>query len=75
VHGAEVMYARKMGLPRDKAAEAGPGAEAALRDRITAAFRSPGQVATPPNGWPLRCAARRIAWHVLDHRWEIEDKS
>jgi hypothetical protein len=26
-------------------------------------------------GWPPRYAARRIAWHVLDHAWEIEDKS
>ena len=24
--------------------------------------------------WPMRYAARRIAWHVLDHAWEIEDK-
>jgi hypothetical protein len=26
-------------------------------------------------GWPLRYAVRRIAWHVLDHVWEIEDRS
>ncbi len=26
-------------------------------------------------GWPPRYAIRRIAWHVLDHAWEIEDKS
>ena len=26
-------------------------------------------------GWPQRYAARRIAWHVLDHAWEIEDRS
>jgi hypothetical protein len=25
--------------------------------------------------WPQRYAARRIAWHALDHAWEIEDKS
>ena len=25
--------------------------------------------------WPPRYAARRLAWHVLDHAWEIEDKS
>jgi len=24
--------------------------------------------------WPLRYAARRFAWHVLDHAWEVEDK-
>jgi hypothetical protein len=25
--------------------------------------------------WPLRYAVRRIIWHVLDHAWEIEDRS
>jgi len=25
--------------------------------------------------WPARYAAHRIAWHALDHAWEIEDKS
>jgi hypothetical protein len=24
--------------------------------------------------WPSRYAARRIAWHALDHAWEIEDR-
>ena len=28
-----------------------------------------------PHTWPWRYAARRVAWHVLDHAWEIEDKS
>ena len=72
---AEVAYARKMGLPRDKAAEAGPDAATALRLRIAAALRAPGTVQAPPNGWPARYAVRRMAWHVLDHLWEIEDKS
>lgn len=26
-------------------------------------------------GWPVRSMTRRIAWHALDHAWEIEDKS
>jgi hypothetical protein len=25
--------------------------------------------------WPVSYAARRIAWHALDHAWEIEDRS
>ncbi len=25
--------------------------------------------------WPARYAARRIAWHTLDHAWEIEDRT
>ncbi len=73
VRDAEEMYARKMGLPRDKSAAEDP--VAALRARIAAWLRDPASVAAPQNGWPLRYAARRIGWHVLDHLWEIEDKS
>jgi hypothetical protein len=25
--------------------------------------------------WTVRYAARRIAWHALDHAWEMEDRS
>lgn len=25
--------------------------------------------------WPLRYGIRRTAWHVLDHAWELEDKT
>jgi hypothetical protein len=25
--------------------------------------------------WTARYAAHRIAWHALDHAWEIEDRS
>ena len=33
-------------------------------------------LAGSPNGaWPSRYSLRRLAWHVLDHAWEIEDKS
>ena len=24
--------------------------------------------------WPLPCFMRRVAWHLLDHAWEIEDR-
>ena len=43
---------------------------------ITAVLGLASDGAAPlPGGWPVRYAARRIAWHVLDHAWEIEDKS
>jgi hypothetical protein len=74
VRDAELMYARKLGLPRDKG-EPWPDAWALLRARIGAALRDPETLVTPPNGWPVRYGARRLAWHVLDHLWEIEDKS
>ncbi len=31
--------------------------------------------ADPAGTWPVRYAIRRIAWHVLDHAWELEDRS
>jgi hypothetical protein len=74
VCGAEFIYARKLGLPRDEA-QAGPEASAVLRARIGSALRDPESLVMPRNGWPLRYGARRLAWHVLDHLWEIEDKS
>lgn len=74
VQGAEIMYARKLGLPREKV-QAGPEGWALLRAQIGAGLRDPETLVMPPNGWPLRYGARRIAWHVLDHLWEIEDKS
>jgi hypothetical protein len=30
---------------------------------------------SPEAQWPSRYSLRRLAWHVLDHAWEIEDKS
>jgi hypothetical protein len=30
---------------------------------------------SPDGSWPSRYSLRRLAWHVLDHAWEIEDKS
>ena len=41
------------------------------RQAISAAIRA----GAPDGRWPLPYAVRRFAWHVLDHAWEIEDKS
>ena len=30
---------------------------------------------SPDAKWPPRYSIRRLAWHVLDHAWEIQDKS
>jgi hypothetical protein len=71
VADAEVAYARKLGIrERDLPADAD------LREVILKTLRTatdgPALVA---KGWPPRYAARRIAWHALDHAWEIEDRS
>jgi hypothetical protein len=73
---AERSYARTVGVrhkpfdPRDQAARW------ALRDELAEVLAAARSGAPPGGkGWPPRYALRRIAWHVLDHVWEIEDKS
>ena len=73
---AEAAYARKLGL-RWKAATLGDAATVAdHREAILTVLRRPSDGSpVVEKGWPPRYAARRIAWHALDHAWEIEDKS
>ena len=75
VLGAETAYARQLGVrQREPKAEDGV-AVAALREAVRDALLESHAVASiPAAGWPPRYAARRIAWHVLDHAWEIEDR-
>lgn len=76
VFAAEAAYARKLGLRlRELPIGDRPGI-AAQRDRLAAVLEAPSD-GTPPRakGWPVRYAARRIAWHALDHAWEIADRS
>jgi len=76
VVGAEVEYARKLGLARRKLTAADAGAVEAMREEIAGALRAlAGGGRSTAKGWPARYAARRLAWHVLDPAWEIEDKS
>jgi len=72
VLGAETMYARRIGVRQQQPALGDTRAIATLREEILGIVR-----AAPPTadkGWPIRYAARRIAWHVLDHAWEAEDR-
>jgi len=77
VVAAEAAYARKLGVRMPSPAPGDAAAIAALRGAILAALRSAAEHAAPAmeKGWPPRYAARRIAWHVIDHAWEIEDRS
>ncbi len=72
VLGAEVAYASKLGVRLRQPSLGDIAAISAHRDAIIEGLRS-GTV--PEKGWPPRYAARRIAWHVLDHAWEIEDRT
>jgi hypothetical protein len=80
VVGAEVeAYAPKLGIRLPRPARDDLSARATERGAIAAALRAaagvpPGEPAAT-KGWAPRYAARRIGWHVLDHAWEIEDRS
>jgi hypothetical protein len=74
VVNAEASYIRKLGLRASTAGQEVP--DPTWRPAVLDALRS----ATDPGprkegGWTPRYAARRIAWHVLDHAWEIEDRA
>jgi hypothetical protein len=75
VLGAESAYAAKIGLRLLEPAAADLAAVSAFREAILETLRDPSAGRTDGKGWPLPYAARRIAWHALDHAWEIEDRS
>ena len=79
VVAAEASYARKLGVRHAGVQQKVPQDRdqiAAVRAELLAAL-SGSRAGEPPTekGWLPRYAARRIAWHVLDHAWEIEDRS
>jgi hypothetical protein len=73
---SDLAYARELGLKLAPARSGDRSAVAAHRQAMLNVLRAPSD-GTPLAGrkWPHRYAARRIAWHALDHAWEIQDRS
>lgn len=65
VRNAERAYASRLGAP---VAPRTPWSE--QRATVRNALRLPPADAR----WPTSYGIRRIAWHVLDHAWELEDR-
>ena len=74
VLAAEASYARYIGVRHREPKFDDRAAVDALRAEILRVLRSGKSAREDGRGWPLPYAARRIAWHVLDHAWEIEDR-
>ena len=74
VLGAETAYARKLGLRLAQPAADDVTAVREHRNTIVAGLRA-GTKGVTDRGWPARYAARRMAWHALDHAWEIENRT
>ena len=76
VLGAEAAYARKLGIKHPQPELGDTRAIKALRDELAETLRGASD-GSPlvAKGWPPRYAMRRIAWHVLDHAWEMQDRA
>jgi len=81
VAGAEQAYLGRLGWKTEEGEEGDP-AELILRTRqaILKALPWASRAKSPARGprgglrWKPRYFVRRVAWHVLDHAWEIEDR-
>ncbi len=79
VRETEALHARMIGLAvapfpaGDLAAVARVRAAILAEIRAGAAARAPADLARARR--PARFVARRVAWHALDHAWEIQDKA
>jgi hypothetical protein len=77
VIGAEEAYLRMIGRKLEPQASGDRDAERkAVLDALGTTARE-GVPASPRGGkrWTPRYFVRRSAWHVLDHAWEIEDRT
>jgi hypothetical protein len=82
VVGAEAAYLGKLATPRPKTDGTDARADlatihAAVIDGLTRAVTEGMPDAGPRGGvlWTPRYFVRRAAWHVLDHAWELEDRT
>jgi hypothetical protein len=76
VIGADTAYARKLGVRSKQPAIDDIAAIEELREAIAAGVGAQSEGSPmAPNGWTARYAARRIAWHVLEHSWEMQDRA
>ncbi len=72
---AERAYARKIGVRHKPFEGNDAGALHAMREEIAAVLsKSSSGEPLVSGGWNASYTVRRMAWHVVDHIWEIEDR-
>jgi hypothetical protein len=76
VMDSDRAYANEIGIKIRQFAPGDRGPVGAMRATMLEVLRS-AREGGPLGGrhWPARYAAHRIAWHALDHAWEIEDRT
>jgi len=71
---ADLIYARKLGIKASTSTPDG-ATVTGLRAAVCRVLAQPDTWQTGDKGWPPRYYVRRAAWHLLDHAWEIQDRS
>jgi hypothetical protein len=66
----EKMYAHVLDAEVGYGPAIGVRVKKSDRDALREAFLNPNR----DTKWPVAYAMRRIAWHALDHAWEMEDR-
>jgi hypothetical protein len=73
---ADGAYAREIGLRLEAPVPGDRAAVEAMRAAVLEAIGAPSDGSPlADRKWTARYAASRIAWHALDHAWEMEDRS
>ena len=76
VVAADAAYSREIGLKLKEPDPSDHDAVKAMRAEMLTVLRQPSDgAALAGRRWTTRYAAHRIAWHALDHAWEMEDRS
>lgn len=81
VIGADEAYLKRIGWKIENFQESDSKKRLArIRDEILEGFTAAARGELPTEGprggkrWSPRYYVRRVAWHVIDHAWEIEDR-
>ncbi len=73
---ADHAYAREIGVRSPPGSLDDREAVEAEREAVLGVLRQPSDGRPlADRKWTQRYAARRIAWHALDHAWEMEDRA
>jgi hypothetical protein len=73
---SDAYYAREVGITGKRPDPTDAPAIEAMRADMLEILRQPTDGSPlAERTWTARYAARRIAWHALDHAWEMEDRS
>ena len=73
---ADSAYAREIGIRQQPPDPTDRPAIEAMRAAMLEVLRQPTDGSPiAERKWTTRYAARRIAWHALDHAWEMEDRT